>query len=144
TRAVTTNSAGIYNFPALQPGVYNVRAELQGFQSEIRNGVELQVQQTARIDFQLRVGGVAETVEVTGGAPLLNTENASLGTVIDGQRIVDLPLNGRNFLGLVAGSPNVSANFNTNGGSSTGAASTRLGGDRANQSFAISGARREF
>jgi hypothetical protein len=144
TRAATTNTSGIYNFPALQPGVYNVRAELQGFQSEIRNGVELQVQQTARIDFQLRVGGVAETIEVTGGAPLLNTENASLGTVVDGQRIVDLPLNGRNFLSLVSESPNVSAGFNTNGGTSTGAASTRLGGDRANQSFAVSGSRREF
>jgi hypothetical protein len=119
TRAVTTNTAGNYNFPALQPGVYNVRAELQGFQAEVRSGVELQVQQTARIDFQLRVGGVAETVEVAGGAPLLNTENASLGTVVDGQRIVDLPLNGRNFLSLVSESPNVSAGFNTNGGTST-------------------------
>jgi len=144
TRTSSTNTAGIYNFPALQPGVYNVKAELQGFQTEVRNGVELQVQQTARIDFQLRVGGVAETVEVTGGAPLLNTENASLGTVVDGQRIVDLPLNGRNFLSLVSESPNVSAGFNTNGGTSTGAASTRLGGDRANQSFAVSGSRREY
>src|ERR1700681_2171220 len=68
TRAATTNTAGIYNFPALQPGVYNIKAELQGFQSEIRNGVELQVQQTARIDFQLRVGGGAETIEGAGGA----------------------------------------------------------------------------
>src|ERR1700680_1981638 len=143
-RAATTNAAGNYDFPALQPGIYNVRVEAPGFRTEIRTGVELQVQQAARIDFQLNVGSVAETVEVTGGTPLLNSENASLGTVIDGQRIVDLPLNGRNFLALVSGSPNVSAGFNTNGGTSTGAASTRLGGDRANQSFAVSGSRREY
>ena len=64
--------------------------------------------------------------------------------MVDGQRIVDLPLNGRNFLSLVSESPNVSAGFNTNGGTSTGAASTRLGGDRANQSFSVSGSRREY
>jgi len=143
-RMATTNEAGNYSFPALQPGVYNVRVEASGFRTEVRTSVELQVQQAARIDFQLNVGSVAETVEVTGGAPLLNSENASLGTVIDGQRIVDLPLNGRNFLALVSESPNVSAGFNTNGGTSTGAASTRLGGDRANQSFSVSGSRREY
>src|SRR5215471_18929374 len=83
TRQATTNNAGNYNFPALLPGVYNVRAERQGFQTEIRTGVELQVQQVARIDFQFKVGSVAETVEVVGGAPLLTTENATVGTVIE-------------------------------------------------------------
>jgi hypothetical protein len=60
------------------------------------------VEQTARIDFQLRIGTVAETVEVAGGAPLLTTESAALGTVIDNQRIVELPLNGRNSVRLIA------------------------------------------
>ena len=69
TRRASTNSSGNYSFPALLPGTYNVRAEVQGFQAEVRSGVELQVQQTARIDFQLRVGAVTETIEVTGGAP---------------------------------------------------------------------------
>jgi hypothetical protein len=144
TRKVTTNASGNYSFPALLPGLYNIRAEVEGFRAEARTRVTLEVQQTARIDFQLQVGTVAETVEVAGGAPLLNTENASVGTVIDNQRIVDLPLNGRNFLQLVSLSPNISAAFNVNGGTSTGAASTRLGGDRANQSFAVSGSRREY
>ena len=144
TRTVATNASGNYSFPALLPGSYSIRAEMQGFQAEVRSGVTLEVQQTARINFQLRVGGVAETIEVVGGAPLLNTENANVGTVIDNQRIVDLPLNGRNFLQLVSLSPNISAAFNVNGGTSTGAASTRLGGDRANQSFAVSGTRREY
>src|SRR5712691_7841946 len=55
TRTATTNYAGNYTFPSLQPGIYNVKAEMQGFQGEVRNGVELQVQQVARLDFQLRV-----------------------------------------------------------------------------------------
>src|ERR1700756_2641757 len=64
TRTATTNNAGNYTFPSLQPGVYNVKAEMQGFQGEVRNGVELQVQQVARIDFRLRIGSLSETVEV--------------------------------------------------------------------------------
>src|SRR5258708_18146604 len=139
TRKATTNNAGNYGFPALLPGVYSVRAEIQGFQSEVRNGIELQVQQVARIDFQLRVGSVAETVEVAGGSPLLTTENATVGTVIDNQRIVELPLNGRNFLQLVALSPNVNATF-----ADGGAATSRQGGDRASQNFSVAGQRREF
>ena len=74
TRKVATNSSGNYNFPALLPGIYNVRAEVQGFQAEARTNIELQVQQTARIDFQLRVGAVSETIEVTGDLLKLNTQ----------------------------------------------------------------------
>jgi hypothetical protein len=139
-RAATTNNAGNYTFPSLLPGIYSVKAEMQGFQGEVRNGVELQVQQVARIDFQLRVGSLTETVEVTGGAPLLATENATVGTVIENRRIVDLPLNGRNFISLIALSPNVSANFANSGGQ----ASSRQGGDRSTQLFSVAGMRREF
>src|SRR5215831_8328704 len=139
TRRVTTNSSGNYSFPALLPGIYNVRAEVQGFQTEIRTDIELQVQQTARIDFQLRVGVVSETIEVTGGAPLLNTENANVGTVIENKRIVDLPLNGRNFLQLVSTAPNVSFGFGQ-----AGQAGSRQGGARANQQIAVAGQRSYF
>src|SRR6184192_3633153 len=93
-----------------------------------------------RIDFQLKVGSLTETVEVSGGAPLLATENAAVGTVIENRRIVDLPLNGRNFIQLVALSPNVNANFANNGGQ----ASSRQGGDRSTQLFSVAGMRREF
>jgi len=138
-RTENTNAAGAYSFPNLLPGVYNVKVEMQGFQAEIRSNVELQVQQTARLDFQLQVGAVTQAVEVTGGAPLLNTEDATIGTVIENQRIVDLPLNGRNFLQLVALSPNVSTSF-----ASGGQSSSRQGGDRSTQQLSISGNRREW
>ena len=104
-RTTTTNSAGDYSFPALQPGIYNLKAEIQGFENEVHEGVDLQVEQIARIDFHLEVGAVTQTVQVEGGAPLLTTESATVGTVIDNDRIVGLPLNGRSFTQLVALSP---------------------------------------
>src|SRR5215469_5344018 len=72
-RKATTNSAGNYVFPALQPDVYSVKAEMPGFSAEVRERVELQVEQIARIDFRLRIGAATQTVEVSGGAPLLTT-----------------------------------------------------------------------
>ncbi len=138
-RTARTNGAGNYAFPALLPGVYNVRAESQGFRSETRSDVGLQVQQVARLDFQLSVGTVAETVEVSGGAPQLNTENATVGTVIDNRRIVDLPLNGRNFTALISLSTNVVSGFGTNG------AASRQGGDRGLVAqISVGGQRQEF
>src|SRR5579871_1623561 len=139
-RTTTTNSDGNYAFPALQPDVYNVKAEMAGFKTEVRKDVELQVEQIARIDFRLEIGATSQTVEVSGGAPLLNTETATVGTVIDNDRIVGLPLNGRSFTQLIALSPNVSYNSVANGGQ----ASARQGGDRSTQEIFVAGARREY
>jgi Carboxypeptidase regulatory-like domain len=74
TRTATTNTAGNYTFPSLLPGVYSVKSEMQGFQAEIHNGVELQVQQVARTDFQLKVGSMAETIRpnATGASTSLS------------------------------------------------------------------------
>lgn len=115
-RKTTTNSDGYYSFPALQPDIYGVKAEMMGFKGEVREGVELQVEQIARIDFRLQIGAATQTVEVSGGAPLLNTESATVGTVIDNNRIVNLPLNGRSFTQLIALSPNVAYNSVASGG----------------------------
>ena len=116
-----------------------LRSQSRGdrFRRGPRRGIELQVQQTARIDFELKVGGVNQTVEVSGGAPLLTTEDATVGTVIENRRIVDLPLNGRNALGLVFLSPNVTFGF--------GASNVGVGGDRGTfSSVSIAGARPVF
>src|SRR3984957_6155106 len=139
-RKTTTNSAGDYTFPAIPPGVYNVKAEMPGFKGEVREGMQLEVEQIARIDFHLQVGAVTDTVEVTGGAPLLTTESATVGTVIDNNRIVSLPLNGRSFTQLIALTPNVSYNSVASGGQ----ASARQGGDRTTQEIFVAGARREY
>src|SRR5439155_22000594 len=125
-------------FPALQPGPYTVKTELDGFKTTTRD-VELQVQQTARVDFTLELGTLAEVATVTAVSPLVETANATIGTVIENRRIVELPLNGRNYLQLVALRPNVSAEF-----AGAGQAGSRQGGTRANQQLSISGQRREF
>src|SRR5436309_1948350 len=69
-RRAVTNEAGHYTAPFLVPGIYDVQAESSGFKQATRRGVDLQVGAVVRIDFALEIGGVAETVEVAGGAPL--------------------------------------------------------------------------
>ena len=115
-----------------------MKSELEGFKTATRD-LELQVQQTARVNFTLELGTISETATVTGVSPLVETSNATVGTVIENRRIVELPLNGRNYLQLVALSPNVSAEF-----AGAGQAGDRQGGTRANQQLSISGQRREF
>ncbi len=137
-REMQSNEAGAYTFTALPPGNYVVKAELQGFRT-VQQGIELHVEATVRVSFTMEIGTLAETTEVTGVAPLITTENATVGTVIENRRIVELPLNGRNFLSLVALSPNVSAEF-----AGAGQAGDRQGGSRANQQLSISGQRREY
>ena len=139
-REAQTNTSGSYVFPALLPGIYNIKVDLQGFQSQVRNGVELQVQQTARLDFSLALGSVEVAVEVTGSAPMINATDATVGTVINNKEILELPLNGRNFISLVSSIPNVSSDWAGGGG---GGASGRQGGDRSTQNFAVAGERRE-
>jgi hypothetical protein len=135
-RNVVTNEEGLYTVPALNPGNYEVKVEKQGFKSATRAAFELQVQQTARVDFMLDVGAVTETVEVSGNAQLLTTENATVGTVIEQKRITDLPLNGRNFLSLVALSPNVTYGF-----SPAGQMAGRQGGTRSALTMSLAGSR---
>jgi len=135
-RSTTTNEVGIYTLPQMVPGTYDVRAESAGFSAAVRTGVQLAVQQLAQIDFALEVGEVTESIEVAADAAMLNTSDATVGTVIEQQRIVDLPLNGRNYLQLIALSPNVTAGFST-----PGQVGGRQGGDRGGQNYSIAGMR---
>src|SRR6266705_2109619 len=139
SRSAISNDSGIYNLPSLQPGKYNIKVELPGFRTITQNDVELQIQQSARLDFTLQVGDLSQTVEVSGAAALIATENATVGTVIENKRIVDMPLNGRNFLQLVSLSPNVSYGFN-----SSQQADARQGGQRSQQNISVAGARPTF
>ena len=136
SRTTNTNDAGVYSFPSLVPGTYQVKVEAPGFQPMVRTDIDLQVQQTARIDFTLAVGQSTQTVEVAASAQLLTTESATVGTVIAEKSINDLPLNGRNFLQLVALAPNVTYGF-----APPSIASSRQGGDRVNQNISVGGMR---
>ncbi len=139
SRTAVTNDAGAYAFPSLPPGTYTVKVEKVGFKTVIRNQIELQVQLAARVDFELQLGQVSESIEVRADAALLVTDNATVGTVIENKRIVELPLNGRNYLQLVSLAPNVSTGF-----SSQGQAGARQGGIRAAQTISVAGQRTNF
>jgi Carboxypeptidase regulatory-like domain/TonB dependent receptor len=104
-----TNELGSYTVPNLRPGAYNITVEKSGFNKTVRSGLVLQVNQVVRIDLALLPGGVNEVIEVTGGATLLETETSSRGAVIDQKKIVDLPLNGRDYNQLALLSPGVLA-----------------------------------
>ncbi len=138
-RTTLTNATGVYSFPSLPPGVYNLKVEMQGFKTMTRMEIEIQVQQNARIDFEMAVGQVSEAIQVSAQATLLSSENATVGTVIENKRIVELPLNGRNYLQLVSLAPNVSFGF-----PSAGQAGSRQGGLRADQAIAVAGQRANF
>ena len=108
SRSLVTDSSGNYVFTGLQPGGYTLTAEAQGFRKVERTGVELQVNQRAQVDVDLQVGAVGETVQITGSAPLLESQSSVLGSVIQERQVQDLPLNGRNFVQLAILSPGVS------------------------------------
>jgi hypothetical protein len=106
-REAVTSDNGDYTIPLLNIGSYRVSVEKQGFKKTVQNGVVLQVDQKARLDFTLQVGQVSESVEVTAATSLIQTDSASVGTVIDNKRVVELPLNSREFYGLALTAPRV-------------------------------------
>ena len=138
-RKTLTTDDGDYAFPSVPPGFYNLRVEHPGFRVAAANHLEVQVQQTVRQDLTLEIGQVTESVEISASADLLQTENLAVGTVIENKMVTELPLNGRNYLSLVA----LSSNADTLSPSS-GQAGSRQGGDRASQSISAAGQRIMF
>src|SRR5215471_8425438 len=127
-----TNDAGVYNLTTIPPGTYTLTVEAAGFKRLVTNNISLEVNQTARLDLKLEVGAVAETVEVKGLAPVLQTESTQLGSVISGNTTVNLPLNGRNFVQLTLLAPGVvTYDFNTFTSGSTGGGQPLVNGNRA-------------
>ncbi len=103
----TTDGSGSYVAPFLIPGTYDVAVELAGFRRWVHKGVVLQVNQRARVDATLDVGGLTESTEVIGLAPLTRTDSGEMGEVIDERAVRELPLNGRNFASLVYLAPGI-------------------------------------
>ena len=97
----TTDNTGNYVVTPLPVGRYSVTVEAAGFKKSLRSDITVNVQDRIRVDAALEVGAVTDTVEVAAAAPLLQTDTSYLGQVVDSQRIVDLPLNGRYFTRLV-------------------------------------------
>src|ERR1700693_2320306 len=106
-RVQPTSSDGFYNFVNLVPGTYRLEFEKTGFKPAAHPDVIVEVEQTARIDFTMQVGEVSQTIEVTGETPLLQAETSSLGQVVEGRKVAELPLNGRNVFNLITLAPSV-------------------------------------
>jgi len=136
-RQTTTNPQGQYNLPGINPGSYSLRVDFAGFRRAERSNITLQVDQNARIDVSLEIGQATETVQITAEAPLIESQSAALGAVVDTQKILALPLNGRNFLQLARLVPGVSSGA---GGGEAGPDGFSANGLRANQNaFQIDG-----
>lgn len=140
-RSATTNSAGEYQVLNLLPGQYRLDVEVTGFKHFVRNPVEVQVELTSRVNVDLAVGQTSETVEVTAAAPIIQSENASLGQVVQGRAVQEIPLNGRNVLALVGLTPGVvpqgSSSGNLTGQNVFAAGNYQIGGGSANQSSTL-------
>ena len=107
TRASETNETGSYEFSFLPLGRYTLTVESTGFQKAEVSEFTLAVDQVARIDVAMTIGEVTEVVNVEADAAVLQTEDSTVGTVIDGQKVVALPLNGRSFVQLALLTPGV-------------------------------------
>lgn len=105
TTRTSTSSSGVYVLPNLGPGEYRLTVRNVGFKEILRTGLVLHVQDTISQNFEMEIGSVQETVTVTGGAPLVNTDSAVVGTVVDRQFVENMPLNGRSFQSLITLTP---------------------------------------
>src|ERR1700739_3594992 len=126
-----SNSEGIYLLPNLPPGPYRLQVSKIGFKTLIKPDVVLNVQDSLSINFTLLVGAFHEIVTVQGGAPLVNTENATVSTVIDRQFAENLPMNGRSFQSLIDLAPGVVLTSSTD----TDSGQFSVNGQRANANY---------
>src|ERR1041385_413256 len=103
----TSNEDGIYNFPRIPVGTYSLKIEAKGFKTSVQPTLTLEVNQRARLDVRMEVGGITETVTVSAEAALLQTDTTQVGSVISSQTIVNTPLVTRNPIALTLLAPGV-------------------------------------
>ena len=106
-RTARSNESGFYTLSALRPGMYRLTVRAPGFETVVREGIVLEVGQSARLDFNLQIGRTQTTITVSSGPPPVDLEDASVGTVIDRNLIDQMPLNGRGIQTLIELTPGV-------------------------------------
>lgn len=141
-RTTETNDQGLFTIGNLPPGNYRIEVSKQDFKRIVKPGVTLHVQDVIALNFDMSLGSASESVTVQGGEPLVNSESGSVGTVVSHQFIENLPLNGRNFNGLLQLTPGVVI-ARGSGGSAPGQFS--VNGQRTDaNNFSIDGASVNF
>ena len=131
TRVVTTDHQGAYVFPLLPIGTYTVRVEASGFKISSQSGIELSANDNDRVDARLELGNTSQSVTVTGEAPMVDSRSSVVGDLIDTQRVMDLPTNGRNIISLAGILPGVASI----------SAPQTFTGDRSGPTLSVSGSR---
>ena len=137
-RSAASDETGFYQVLNLTPGVYTIDAEINGFKRYRASGLTLMVDQNLRADIALEIGQLTESVQVTANALLVDTRSSEKSATIDDQRIVDLPLSGRNVFSLAKTLPGVlgvSAPDNTDATSSRVGPAMNVNGGRANMNY---------
>ena len=135
-RLTETNETGVYVFPAVPPGTYSLKVELEGFSTAQQTNINVQVGSANRFPFTMAIGQLTDVVSVVADTPVIQTENASIGTVIENRSIVELPLNGRNYLQLASLIPGATTN-----GPASAQGQQRMGGQRNSFSLNVAGQR---
>ena len=133
-KTASTDAEGNYSFPALLPGAYRIEVSRQGFTTQVVSDIGLEVNQTARIDVKLAVGELVQRVETTASLQLLKTDASDVGAVISNKQIIELPLNGRDYLSLARLIP----------GAIPSRAGATAGQKGVNRSVNVAGARGHF
>src|SRR4051794_27654209 len=139
TRTEVSDGEGVYRLSALPVGTYDVTIELQGFKTVSKKAIDVNVAQTQAVDFPLKVAQLAETVNVTGATPLIETTASAVGAIVDVKRIESIPLNGRQFANLAATVPGVGLSFHSDPTKSTQYAPLVNGGAGRNINYQIDG-----
>jgi hypothetical protein len=142
-RSVVTNERGEFVFSNVDPGTYKVTATLQGYKTVDRGGVRIGTQQFLTLDLTMEVGAITENVTVTGEAPLIDTSNASTGTVLDTSALQTLPAPGRNAFMIGASVPTVipsgDAQFNRQQDQTNASLMSLGGGTRRGNNYTLDG-----
>src|SRR3989442_4101197 len=142
-RSTVTNERGEYVFANVDPGNYGVKATLQGYKTIDRAGVRIGTQQFLTLDLTMEVGAITEDVTVTGEAPLIDTSNASTGTVLDTQALQTLPAPGRNAFMIGTTVPTViptgDTQFNRQQDQTNASLLSLGGGTRRGNSYTLDG-----
>jgi len=139
-RLAVSDSQGSYRIPGVPPGLYDIRAALDGFATMERRGTVIEVAAIVRVDFQMRVAAVAETVSVVAPSPLVQPGSATVGGVVEQRRIMELPLNGRQFANLAGTLPGVGVGFHRDPSKSTEYMPQVNGGNGRNVAYVVDGA----
>ena len=100
--STTTTASGVYTITNLKSGLYSIAVRATGFKQLLREPIKLNTGERLRVDLTVEPGAISESITIKDDAPLLRSETSSLGQVVENRKLVDIPLNGRNFLSLVS------------------------------------------